>query len=102
LLLNNVRTPEEREGDLRAQLAACHTGSSRVNELVEKYGLPRVRRAGTAILDYSAEMMKSCMATVPAGSSAAEDFLDDDGVSDAPVRTAVRITFPSSRAKRVV
>ena len=30
LLLNNVRTPEEREGDLRAQLAACHAGSSRL------------------------------------------------------------------------
>jgi N-methylhydantoinase B len=102
LLLNNVRTPEEREGDLRAQLAACHTGSSRVNELVEKYGLPRVRRAGTALLDYSAEMMKAFLATVPAGSYAAEDFLDDDGVSDAPVRIAVRITFPRSRAKRVV
>ena len=33
LLLNNVRTPEEREGDLRAQLAACHTGGSRLREL---------------------------------------------------------------------
>jgi N-methylhydantoinase B len=102
LLLNNVRTPEEREGDLRAQLAACHSGSARLHELVQKYGLPRIERAGAALLDYSAQMMKAFLATVPVGSYAAEDFLDDDGVSDEPVRIAVRITFPGSRAKRVV
>ena len=39
LLLNNVRTPEEREGDLRAQLAACHTGTTRLHELCGRYGL---------------------------------------------------------------
>ena len=43
LLLNNVRTPREREGDLRAQLAACHTGGSRLNELCERYGLSASR-----------------------------------------------------------
>jgi N-methylhydantoinase B len=102
LLLNNVRTPEEREGDLRAQLAACHTGNSSLHALVRRYGLPRVQRAGVALLDYSAEMMRAFLANVPAGSYAAEDFLDDDGVSKAPVRIAVRITFPRSRSKRVV
>lgn len=102
LLLNNVRTPEEREGDLRAQLAACHTGSSRLRELVQRYGMSRVGRAGAALLDYSEQMMRAFLATVPPGSYTAEDFLDDDGVSDAPVRIAVRITFPRGRSKRVV
>jgi N-methylhydantoinase B len=99
LLLNNVRTPEEREGDLSAQLAACHTGSTRLLELCARYGLPRVQRAARALLDYSEKMMRAFLATVPAGSYAAEDVLDDDGVSDAPVRIAVRITFP--RATKV-
>ena len=94
LLLNNVRTPEEREGDLSAQLAACHTGSTRLLELCARYGLPRVQRAAHALLDYSEKMMRAFLATVPAGSYAAEDVLDDDGVSDEPVRIAVRITFP--------
>lgn len=94
LLLNNVRTPEEREGDLSAQLAACHTGSTRLLELCARYGLPRVQRAARALLDYSEKMMRAFLATVPAGSYAAEDVLDDDGVSDEPVRIAVRITFP--------
>jgi N-methylhydantoinase B len=94
MLLNNVRTPEEREGDLSAQLAACHTGSTRLLELCARYGIARVQRAARALLDYSEKMMRAFLATAPAGSYAAEDVLDDDGVSDAPVRIAVRITFP--------
>ncbi len=38
LLLNNVRTPEEREGDLSAQIAACHTGAERLKETCARYG----------------------------------------------------------------
>src|ERR1035437_7718775 len=110
LLLNNVRTPEEREGDLSAQLAACHTGSARLLELCARYGIARVQRAARALLDYSEKMMRAFLATVPPGCYAAEDVLDDDGVSDEPgsparagvardgvgepVRIAVRITFP--------
>ncbi len=98
LLLNNVRTPAEREGDLRAQLAACHTGATRLHELCARYGLRRVQRAGDALLRYSEQMMRAFIATVPAGSYAAEDFLDDDGVSapelDRRIRIAVRIIFP--------
>jgi N-methylhydantoinase B len=99
LLLNNVRTPEEREGDLSAQLAACHTGSARLLELCARYGSARVQRAARALLDYSEKMMRAFLATVPPGCYAAEDVLDDDGVTDAPVRIAVRITFP--RATKV-
>lgn len=94
LLLNNVRTPEEREGDLSAQLAACHTGSARLLELCARYSIARVQRAARALLDYSEKMMRAFLATVPPGCYAAEDVLDDDGVSDEPVRIAVRITFP--------
>jgi len=101
LLLNNVRTPAEREGDLRAQLAACHTGTIRLRELCHRYGLARVARAGEALLAYSERMMRAFLATVPAGNYAAEDFLDDDGISDAPVRIAVRINFPRDRSKTV-
>ena len=95
LLLNNVRTPEEREGDLRAQLAACHTGASRLLELCHRYSRQRVQRAGRALLNYSEQMMRAFLATVRPGSYAAEDFLDDAGASeDRPVRIAVRISFP--------
>lgn len=103
MLLNNVRTPEEREGDLSAQLAACHTGETRLQELCQRYGTPRVKRAAHDLLVYSEEMMRAFLATVPAGSYAAEDFLDDDGIREQPVRIAVKISFPhKSRSREFV
>ena len=98
LLLNNVRTPEERAGDLRAQLAACHAGITRLQELCDRYSLRRVVRAAESLLAYSEQMMRAFLATVPPGTYSAEDFLDDDGVSDEPVRVAVSISFPRSPA----
>ncbi len=100
LLLNNVRTPEEREGDLRAQLAACHTGAVRLQELCERYTLKRVQSAAGDLLRYSEEMMRSFLRELPGGTYSAEDFLDDDGVSDEPVKIAVRITVPSASSRR--
>src|SRR5580692_7604925 len=50
LLLNNVRTPEEREGDLGAQMAACQTGSNRLREICNHYGIARARRAATDLV----------------------------------------------------
>jgi len=53
LLLNNVRTPEEREGDLGAQIAACQTGAQRLREICERYGVARAKRAAADLLVYS-------------------------------------------------
>ncbi len=105
LLLNNVRTPEEREGDLGAQIAACQTGARRLTEICGRYGLARTKRAAGELLDYSEEMMRSFLGTVPAGTYRAEDFLDNDGVDDKPVRIAVTLRVQgrsgkSSRAKK--
>jgi len=97
VLLNNVRTPEEREGDLRAQLAACHSGAMRLKELCQRYTLPRVRAAGQELLVYSDEIMRSFLGSLPRGSYDAEDFLDDDGMGSGPIRIAVRLTLPKSR-----
>ncbi len=93
LLLNNVRTPAEREGDLGAQIAACHTGAQRLQEIVKRYGLARVHRAMADLQDYAEELMRAFLAQVPAGEYSSEDFLDDDGITDDPVRIAVRINF---------
>src|SRR5438067_7988040 len=100
LLLNNVRTPAEREGDLRAQLASCHTGAERLRELCHRYGLPRVRAAAAELLDYSEQLMRAFLAKVPAGTYRAEDFLDDDGITPQPVRIAVAIIVKRGRSSR--
>jgi N-methylhydantoinase B len=91
LLLNNVRTPEEREGDLGAQIAACETGAQRLREICSRYGLARTQQAATDLLDYSEELMRAFLNSVPPGKYQAEDFLDNDGVEDKPVRIAVSL-----------
>jgi N-methylhydantoinase B len=92
LLLANVRTPREREGDLMAQLAACHTGEQRLQDMCERYGLARVTTAATELLAYSERMMRAFLNQVPAGAWKAQDYLDNDGVTDSPIKIAVEIT----------
>ena len=99
LLLNNVRTPEEREGDLGAQIAACHTGAERLQELCSRYGLARARSAAKDLLDYSAKLMAAFLERVPAGVYRAEDFLDDDGSNGNPVKIAVTVTIGKKRRR---
>jgi len=100
LLLNNVRTPEEREGDLGAQLAACHTGAERLREVCSRYGVARARRAASDLLDYSEELMRAFLQRVPAGEYRAEDFLDGDGIRDRPIKIAVAVTVHQAEKKR--
>ena len=93
LLLSNVRTPAEREGDLGAQIAACHTGAERLREVCSRYGVVRAKRACAELLEYSEELMRTFLKQVPAGIYRAEDFLDGDGVSERPVKIAVTLKF---------
>src|SRR5436309_7896026 len=81
MLLNNVRTPEEREGDLGAQIAACHTGAERLREVCARYGTERAIRAACELLDYAEELMRAFLHQVPPGTYRAEDFLDGDGIN---------------------
>jgi N-methylhydantoinase B len=100
LLLNNVRTPEEREGDLGAQIAACQTGAQRLREICERYGIARARRAAADLLIYSEQMMRAFLRTIPPGHYQAEDFLDNDGVEEKPVRIVVNVHVKSSPKKK--
>jgi N-methylhydantoinase B len=100
LLLNNVRTPREREGDLGAQVAACNTGATRLAEICERYSVDRVQRAAGELLEYSEEIMRTFLEGVPAGHYSAEDFMDDDGITDRPVRLAVKVTVERAARSR--
>ncbi|HKW76783.1 MAG TPA: hydantoinase B/oxoprolinase family protein [Terriglobales bacterium] len=101
LLLNNVRTPAERQGDLNAQIAACHTGAARLQEAVERYGLAKIQSVMRELQDYSEELMRAFLSRVPQGTYCAEDFLDDDGAGSGPVRIAVTLRFaPQQRSRQ--
>ena len=91
MVLANVRTPDEREGDLGAQIAACNTGARRLAEVCRRYGVPRVHRAMGELQEYAERMTRTLLKGIPPGEYSAEDFLDNDGINDLPVRVAVVI-----------
>ena len=91
LLLNNVRTPQEREGDLGAQIAACHTGAERLREICVRYGLRRAQSAAAELQGYSEELMRAFLRSVPPGKYRAEDFLDGDGISERPIKIVAEV-----------
>ena len=98
ILLANVRTPREREGDLMAQVAACRLGERRLQELLQRYGTTQTGFYLEALQSYSARLMKEALAEIPPGTYTAEDFLDDDGCSPEPVRLQVTITIGGGKA----
>jgi N-methylhydantoinase B len=98
MLLANVRTPREREGDLLAQVAACRLGDRRLGELAQKYGARKTVFYLEALQRYSAQLMHEALGRVPEGVYQAEDFLDDDGFSGRPVRLRVAIQIRGRHA----
>jgi len=99
LILGNVRTAREREGDLTAQIAACRIGERRLGEIVAKYGRREVTAYGNHLLAYSASMMRTVLRSIPNGSYRGKDFLDDDGISNVPLRIASTIRIRGERAE---
>jgi len=99
LILGNVRTPEEREGDLTAQISSARIGERRLLEMVAKYGRHEIEAYGRHLLDYSARMMRAALAEIPDGTYRGEDFLDDDGITTDPLRIAVTIRKRGQRAE---
>ena len=98
MLLANVRTPREREGDLTAQVAACRLGERRLQELVNKYRVPKISFYLEALQRYSARLMRAALGRLPDGVYRAQDFLDDDGYTTNPVRLRVQVRIQRGRA----
>jgi N-methylhydantoinase B len=99
LVLLNVRTPAEREGDLESQIGACRVGEQRIVELSAKYGDGELQALIEELLNYSERLVRAQLRAMPAGEFHAEDWLDDDGVSDEPCRIAVRLQFDPAHAQ---
>jgi N-methylhydantoinase B/oxoprolinase/acetone carboxylase alpha subunit len=98
LILANVRTPDEREGDLTAQIASNRVGESRLREITRKYGYKRVAKYAAATQDYAERVLRQTISDIPNGTYTFEDFLDNDGFSSDPVyiRVAIRIDGDSA------
>ena len=93
LLLSNMRAPDERRGDLDAQLAAQRTGEDRLRETISRYGGQQASALVTTLMDYAERMTRAAISSVPDGVYEFEDFLDNDGISDEPVPIRVKVTI---------
>jgi N-methylhydantoinase B/oxoprolinase/acetone carboxylase alpha subunit len=98
LLLANVRTPEEREGDLTAQIAANRVAETRLRHVVARYGRRRTLDFARALQDYTERVLRAAIRSIPDGTYRFADALDNDGFSDAPVRIQVSLRVAGDRA----
>jgi N-methylhydantoinase B len=102
LILLNVRTPREREGDLDAQIGACRVGEQRILQLAKKFGARALESLVDELLDYSERLVRAQLRRMPAGEFSAEDWLDSDGINEEPCRLAVRLRLdPTEGAMHV-
>jgi N-methylhydantoinase B len=96
LVLANVRTPDERRGDLRAQLAACATGAAGLRALAAREGVERMRAAGTALVDYAERRARAAVERLGTLDGRARDVLEGDGVIDDDIPLVVRVRATGS------
>lgn len=97
LILSNARTPEEREGDLHAQLAANSIGRRRLESMIDRYGLDHCLKQAQSLIDYAERMTTAAIAQIPDGSYHFTDYLDDDGLSDDPLPLAVTVVVSGTQ-----
>ncbi len=98
LILANVRTPDERMGDLMAQLAANEKGKQRIEEIIKKYGLKKILRYTHLIQLYTEKILRKTIREIPDGTYAFTDYLDDDGITEEPVKIGVELTISNDEA----
>src|SRR5437588_3866735 len=82
VILANVRTPDERKGDLGAQLAATLRASERMSALARRYGGGALVGYMREVMDYSDRLMRAAVEDLPDGEGAFEGFCDRDGIAD--------------------
>lgn len=93
LFLANVRTPIEREGDIKAQVASAQIGQRRIRETIDKFGLANWLTYKDEILNQSERLMRAMIRQrLPEGTFTAVEYVDDDGTSAEPIKIQVELT----------
>jgi N-methylhydantoinase B/oxoprolinase/acetone carboxylase alpha subunit len=92
IVLANVRTPDERRGDLAAQIAANRVAESRLHGAAGRYGRRTLLAYARALQDHTERAVRAALGDIPAGRHTFEDVLDDDGFSDEPLRIVAAVT----------
>jgi N-methylhydantoinase B len=92
LIQANVRLPGQLEGDLKAMMNVFSVGARGLDNLIARYGVATLRSCISEILDRSERQMRSYIADIPDGTYSFEDWFDNDGVDDVPLKVALSIT----------
>jgi N-methylhydantoinase B len=89
----NVRIPEDNWGDLQAMVSALNVGEVRFHEAIARYGVETIKQALQDVIEWGQIRAEKVIEEIPEGVSAEfAEFLDDDAVSDVPVRMKAKIT----------
>ena len=99
LILANVRTPEEREGDLAAQIAANRVGERRLLEITGRHGLSMPLRYTRELQAYAERLTRAAIRSIPDGAYRFEDAMEDDGFGSGPVPIRVVVTVKGDRLR---
>jgi N-methylhydantoinase B len=97
IILRNSRQPINVSGDLASQIAALEVGVQEVIRIAGRYGSQAMVDATTRIMDQSEDAMRAAITAMPDGTYSFEDFVDDDGITDDPLRIHVCLTIDGDR-----
>ena len=98
-IANASRTPDERRGDLRAQLAALHVGAERLRTMAQRYGHETLTQRGRELLAYTERIVENFIAELPDGTYTFDDVLDDDGFGTTHIAIRCALRIAGSRAQ---
>lgn len=98
LILANVRTSEEREGDLWAQIAANRIGIKRIQEYAHQYEISILFEAMDELISYTERIMRALISSIPDGEYSFTDFLDNNGINEDKIKIFVTITISGDTA----
>jgi N-methylhydantoinase B len=97
LILDNVRVPAQRLGDLQAQVASLRAGEEELRRVVAEYGVPLLREAIVVLRRQSATLVRDMISRIAPGTYAFEDAMDNDGVIDEPLWIRLKLTVAADR-----
>lgn len=98
LILLNVRTPVERAGDVKAQIASLGVGARRLGEMCRRYGEERVTARAADLIAYAERATRALVASIPDGTYGFEDAIEDDGLGSGPLPVKVRMEIRGDEA----
>jgi N-methylhydantoinase B len=88
-LSGQMRRPDQRRADLRAQLAAGRVGAMRLAELAQRVGVETLLAANAEVLDYADRRTRACVSELDDGERTAHDVLE---AQEGDLRIALRAT----------